>query len=50
VEHVACIGELGNSYMLVCKPEGKTPLQGPRHRQKDITETYLEETGWEGVE
>jgi hypothetical protein len=33
VEHVACMGEMGNSYrILVGKPEGKIPLGRPRHR------------------
>jgi hypothetical protein len=33
VGHVACIGEWRNSYkFLVGKPEGKSPLERPRHR------------------
>jgi hypothetical protein len=33
VAHVTCMGEKRNAYrVLVGKPEGKTPLERPRHR------------------
>jgi hypothetical protein len=36
VGHVACMGEKRNAYtILVGKPEGKSPLGGPRRRCKD---------------
>lgn len=32
--HIASIGQRRNAYkLLIGKPEGKRPLQGPRHRQ-----------------
>jgi hypothetical protein len=35
---------------LVGKPEGKRPLERPRHRWKDGIRMYLRETGWGSVE
>jgi hypothetical protein len=33
VMHVACVGQMRNSYeILVRNPEGKIPLGGPKHR------------------
>jgi hypothetical protein len=35
-EHVAHVGEKGRLYrVLVGKPEGKRPLERPRHRRED---------------
>jgi hypothetical protein len=35
--HVACMEEVRNAYIiLVGKPEGKRPLEGPRHRWRII--------------
>jgi hypothetical protein len=45
VGHVACIGEKRNAYMiLVGKPEGKRPLERPRHRWEDNIKMDLRET------
>jgi hypothetical protein len=35
--------------VLVCKPEGRSPLGRPRHRCEDNITMYLKEIGWEGV-
>jgi hypothetical protein len=49
--HVARMGEERNVYkVLVGKPEGKRPLERPRHRREDGIKMNLRETGWEGVE
>jgi hypothetical protein len=49
--HVARIGEGRNMYkVLVGKPEGKRPLERPRHRWEDGIKMDLEEIGWGGVE
>lgn len=32
--HISSIGQRGNAYkLLIGRPEGKRPLQGPRHRE-----------------
>jgi hypothetical protein len=49
--HVACMGEGRNVYrVLVGKPEGKRPLERPRHRWEAGIKMDLRETGWGGVE
>jgi hypothetical protein len=50
VGHVACIGGIGNAYIiLVRKPEGKRLLAGPKHRWEDNKTVDIKEVGWEGV-
>jgi hypothetical protein len=45
--HVACIREDRKVYrVLVGKPEGKRPLQRPRHRWEDGIKMDNRETGW----
>jgi hypothetical protein len=45
------MGEVRNVYrVLVGKPEGKRPLERPRHRWEDGVKIDLMETGWGGVE
>jgi hypothetical protein len=47
--HVACMGDRRNVYsMLVGKPEGKKPLEKPRHRQEDGIKADLRQIGWGG--
>jgi hypothetical protein len=42
VGHVACVGEERNVYkVLMGKPEGKRPLEKPRHRWEDGIRMYL---------
>jgi hypothetical protein len=49
--HVARKGEGRNVYrVLVGKPEGKRPLERPRHRWEDGIKLGLREIGWGGVE
>jgi hypothetical protein len=49
--HVAHMGECRNVYrVLVGKPEGKRPLERPRHRQEDGVIRDYRETGCGGVE
>jgi hypothetical protein len=49
--HIARIGEKKNEYrLLVGKPEGKGPLEGPRRRWLDNIRLYLVEVGWGDVE
>jgi len=44
--HVACIGERRVAYrVLVGKPEGKRPLERPRHRWEDNNKIDLQEVG-----
>jgi hypothetical protein len=51
VGRVACMGEGRNVYtVLVGKPEGKRPLERPRHRWEDVIKMFLRETGWGGME
>jgi hypothetical protein len=51
VGHVAHMGEGRNVYrVLVGKPEGKSPLERPRHRWEDGIKIDLREIGWGGVE
>ena len=48
VGRVACMGERRGIYrVLVGKPEGKRPLQKPRHRWEDNIKTDLQEVGCE---
>jgi hypothetical protein len=48
--HVACIGEGRGIYrVLVGRPEGKRPLEGPRRRWKDNIKLDLRETGIDGA-
>jgi hypothetical protein len=35
--------------VLVCKPDGRSPLGRPRHKCEDSITMYLKEIGWEGV-
>ena len=47
--HVTCMGERrGASRVLVRKPEGKRPLDRPRHRQEDNIKMDLQEVGCGG--
>jgi hypothetical protein len=49
--HVAHMGEGRNVYgVLVGKPEGKRPLEKPKHRWEDGIRMDLEEIGWGVVE
>jgi len=51
VGHVACMGEVRNSYkILVRKSEGKRPSGIPMHRQENTIRMDLREIGWEGVD
>jgi hypothetical protein len=36
--------------VLVGKPEGKRPLERPRHRWKDGIKMDIREIGWQGLE
>jgi hypothetical protein len=45
--HVSCMGSKRNACrMLVGKPEGKRPLERPRHRWEDNIKMDLREVGW----
>jgi hypothetical protein len=45
------MGEKRNAYrLLVGKPEGKRPLERPRHRWVDNIRMDLEEVGWHNVD
>jgi hypothetical protein len=49
VGHVACLGEWRNLYrVLVGKPEGKRPLERPRHRWEDGIKMDFGEIGQGG--
>jgi hypothetical protein len=49
--HVARKGEKRNAYrILVGKPEGKRPLDGPRRRSVDSIKMDLREIGWYGMD
>jgi hypothetical protein len=49
--HVARMGEGRNVYrVLMGRPEGKSPLERPRHRWEDGIKSNLREIGWGGVE
>jgi hypothetical protein len=49
--HVARMGENRNAYrLLVEKPEGKRPLERPRHRWVDTIRMDLGEVGWSYVD
>jgi hypothetical protein len=49
--HVARIGEKRNAYtILMGKPEGKRPLQRPKHMWMDSIRMDLSEIGWDGVD
>jgi hypothetical protein len=42
------MGEKKNAYrVMVRKPEGRIPLERPRHRWEDNIKMDLEEAGWE---
>jgi hypothetical protein len=46
VGHVACMGERRGVYrVLVGNPEGKRPLERPRHRWEDDIKIDLQEVG-----
>jgi hypothetical protein len=48
--HVACVGEGRNVYrVLVGKPEGRRPLERPRHRWEDGIKMDLREIVWGGA-
>ena len=43
---MGCVGERRGAYrVLVCKPEGRSPLGRPRHRCEDNITMYLQEMG-----
>jgi hypothetical protein len=45
------MGEKRNAYIvLVRKPEGKRPLEGPTRRWKSSIKRDLDEMGWESVD
>jgi len=47
---VACVGARKDAYrVLVRRPEGKRPLERPRHRWKDNIKMKLQEMGWRGM-
>jgi hypothetical protein len=49
--HVDCMGGGRNvCRVLVGRPEGKLPLEGPRRRWEDWIKMELREFGWGGVE
>jgi hypothetical protein len=51
VGHVERMGEKRNAYrLLVGKPEGKRPLERPRHRWVDNIRMDLGEVGWGDVD
>jgi hypothetical protein len=51
VGHVACMGEKRNVYrVLMGKPEGKRPLERPRHIWEDGIRMDLREIGWGSVD
>jgi hypothetical protein len=51
VGHVARIGEKRNAYrLLIGKPEGKGPLERPRHRRVENIRMDLGEVGWSDVD
>jgi hypothetical protein len=46
-EHVAHMGERRGAYrILVGRPEGRRPLDRPRHRWEDNIKMDLKEVGW----
>jgi hypothetical protein len=48
--HVARMRAMRNAYrILVGKPEGKRPLERPRHRWVDNIKIHLREIGWDGM-
>jgi hypothetical protein len=51
IHYVAHMGETKNAYKIFfCKPEGKRPLERPRHRWEDNIKMDLGEIGWESVD
>jgi hypothetical protein len=49
-EHVVCMGEGRGVYgILVGKPEGKRPREGPRRRWEDNIKLYRREIGIDGA-
>jgi hypothetical protein len=50
-EHVAHMGKIKNVYyILVGKPEWKTPFRSPKHSYEDNIRMDLRETRWEDVD
>jgi hypothetical protein len=48
VGHVARMGEGTNLYrVLVGKPDGKSPLERPRHRRENGIKLHPKEMGWD---
>jgi hypothetical protein len=46
--HVVCVGKKRGAYrILFWKPEGRRPLERPRHRWKDNIKMDLQDVGWE---
>jgi hypothetical protein len=51
VRQMAHVGEGRNVYRVwVGKPDGKRPLERPRHRWEDGIKIYLRGIGWRGME
>jgi hypothetical protein len=50
VGHVAHMGEVRGSYILVGRPEGRRPLGRPRHRWEDNIKKDLTEIGFGDVD
>jgi hypothetical protein len=49
-EHIALMGEMRNTYkILIGKPEGKSPLGGPRSRREASIRMDLREIVWKVV-
>jgi len=47
---MACVGGRKDAYrVLVQRPEGKRPLERPRHRWRDNIKINLQEMGWGGM-
>jgi hypothetical protein len=50
-EHVVHVREKGNAYMiLVGRPEGKRPLEGPRRMWENNIKTDLRRIGLDGID
>jgi hypothetical protein len=48
--HVARMGEGRGAYrILVGRPEGRRPLERPRHKEEDNIKMDLQEVGWDGM-
>ena len=49
--HVERVWEKKSAHrVLVGKPEGKRPLEGPKHRRKDNVTMGLQKVEWKGME